>query len=121
MPQNIALLAFSLGIVFTTGLQLATAVLWTKAFVWSASTEAQDLPAQSLLASARAPMMGAYLSCWATFHMLEFVVTAKYNAEKLSVSCECHRGDENTRADKRCSVLARQRPYVPHRPRVRHA
>lgn len=45
-----------------------------------------EVPLWSVL---RAPPLHAYLLAWATFHMLEFVVTAFWNVTHLQSDCAC--------------------------------
>ncbi|GAA5972233.1 hypothetical protein JCM11641_002366 [Rhodosporidiobolus odoratus] len=87
-PHNVACIAFVLGTCWATGLAFVVPYLksW---FIWTspATATALELPRQAwstaLLAS---PQLGWYISSWALFHLLEFVVTSMYNPGKLSVS-----------------------------------
>ncbi|KAK4054885.1 farnesyl cysteine-carboxyl methyltransferase [Microbotryomycetes sp. JL201] len=91
-PHNVACIAFCLGITFAIGLSLASAAIVApvsttpqKWIQWSYSPA--NLPeSPSLWRAFKSPMLGIYLSCWAVFHLLEFVVTSMWNPGKLSVS-----------------------------------
>ncbi|KAM0755474.1 ICMT-domain-containing protein [Meredithblackwellia eburnea MCA 4105] len=86
-PHNVACISFLLGGLWATGLvSTAYGLLNHKQVIWSTSEPASSLQPQSLTNAILSPYLGLYLSCWAFFHLMEFVVTSTYNAGKLSVS-----------------------------------
>ncbi|KAI5478282.1 protein-S-isoprenylcysteine O-methyltransferase [Pseudohyphozyma bogoriensis] len=86
-PHNVASIAFCLGALCMLGATSASALVCGKHLVWSTSaTTTADLPPQGLVEAIKSPVLGLYLSCWATFHLLEFLVTSMWNPAKLSVS-----------------------------------
>jgi len=86
-PHNVSAIGFALGIVFTLGLVLASGALSHKSFLWG-SQSVSSLEAPGLVAALTNPVVGIYLTFWATFHMLEFQVTSIWNPGKLSVDCQ---------------------------------
>ncbi|SGY30683.1 BQ5605_C002g01175 [Microbotryum silenes-dioicae] len=88
-PHNVACFAFCLGAVWSVGFtRLVIYWLHPTERSWPLwfTLDSTHLPAQSLLSACTSPMLALYLSCWAMFHLLEFVVTSMYNPGKLSVS-----------------------------------
>ncbi|SCV68780.1 BQ2448_901 [Microbotryum intermedium] len=89
-PHNVACFAFCLGAVWSIGFTRLV-VYWLKPtepswLLWF-NLDPNHLPAQSLVNAITSPILALYFSCWAMFHLLEFVVTSMYNPGKLSVSC----------------------------------
>ncbi|KAM0793225.1 hypothetical protein ACM66B_000691 [Microbotryomycetes sp. NB124-2] len=92
-PHNVACIAFCLGITFAIGVSLASTALLPlttassaqKWLQWSSSVSSLP-PRPSLSRAFKSPILGIYLSSWAVFHLLEFVVTSMWNPGKLSVS-----------------------------------
>lgn len=92
-PHNVACIAFLLGALWFLGLMrlsnlISSSTSW---IVWnplSATSQDQLAPKLGLQAALQSPILGLYLSSWAMFHLLEFVVTSMWNPGKLSVSCE---------------------------------
>lgn len=96
-PHNVACIAFILGAICSLGLASATGVFTGKHLLWSPTANAAALPPQGLVNALFSPFLGFYLSSWAFFHLMEFVVTSMYNPGKLSVSCESGRLAERDR------------------------
>ncbi|SCZ90897.1 BZ3500_MvSof-1268-A1-R1_Chr1-3g02360 [Microbotryum saponariae] len=88
-PHNVACFAFCLGAAWSVGFT-RLGIYWLHPTerswpVWF-TLDSKHLPAQSLWSACTSPMLALYLTCWAMFHLLEFVVTSMYNPGKLSVS-----------------------------------
>lgn len=62
-PQNISLYGFLLGMVCSAGLMF------------------------SLLGQSKIPQFGIFLAALSLFHFLEYIATALFNADKLSLDC----------------------------------
>ena len=86
-PHNVSAFGFALGIVFAIGLVLASGGLKQKTFLWG-NQAMESLEPHGLWAAMTNPVVGIYLTFWATFHMLEFQVTSIWNPGKLSVDCK---------------------------------
>ncbi|KAK4058053.1 farnesyl cysteine-carboxyl methyltransferase [Microbotryomycetes sp. JL221] len=90
-PHNVACIAFLLGIVFTIGLSLASTLVSSSRrwILWSSQLDIGHSLVErpkGFTKACKSPMLGLYLSSWAVFHLLEFVVTSMWNPGKLSVS-----------------------------------
>lgn len=84
-PHNVACISFLLGGLWSLGLWSATALLTSKQLWWTLASDA-SLPPQGFLSAIQSPLLGLYLSFWAFFHLMEFVVTSMWNPGKLTVS-----------------------------------
>lgn len=93
-PHNVACIAFLLGALWFLGLSIFSNLIFRKEtwLLWSPKATGAELPPPGLMAALRSPVLGVYLSSWAMFHLLEFVVTSMWNPGKLSVSCESRFG-----------------------------
>lgn len=95
-PHNVACIAFLLGGLWSIGLLSASQLIYNRDYLnWSTSAVAFKEFAstfggreRSLYNAVTSPVLGVYLSCWAMFHLFEFIVTSIWNPDKLSVSCE---------------------------------
>jgi hypothetical protein len=85
--QNVASIAFLLGALFSLGLTRAWRLPCALEYGWP-SLDAPSSGGQLGLAGAlQSPVLGLYAAFWAVFHMLEYVVTATWNAPKAKVDC----------------------------------
>lgn len=68
-PQNISVYGFLLGMICSGGIMF------------------------TILSDTKIPQFGIFLSALALFHFLEYIATALFNADKLSLDCKCLYGD----------------------------
>lgn len=89
---RVALTAFPLGFLAGHVVSLALQVFRpqviadsiSKPWLVSAVAEVQEV------APWWRPQLHLYLLAWSTFHLLEFVITARYNSTRLMADCESH-------------------------------
>lgn len=85
-PHNVSAIGFVLGAFWSLGLLSVAGLFFGRHLLWDPTSAAPALAPQGLWAAVTSPMLGAYVACWTTFHLLEFLVTSMYNPGKLSVS-----------------------------------
>ena len=77
-PQNISMISFVLGLVFSSGLSLALGF---------GHVSDPNLYLNGFARALMNPYLGLYLASWSLFHLLEYVVTATWNPLKVKVDC----------------------------------
>jgi hypothetical protein len=83
--QNIAAISFLLGAVFSAGLFRASSLPFSLEYHWPPKNEYPG----GLSSAIQSPALGLYVMFWAIFHLLEYIVTATWNAPKAKVDCTC--------------------------------
>lgn len=83
LSLRLVLIGWSLGLLAGISLTLASPLL----LPW-ATTASSNLNDWSWWHVLIAPQLHLYLAAWATFHLLEFVVTARWNPTRLMQDCE---------------------------------
>jgi protein-S-isoprenylcysteine O-methyltransferase len=128
---RIALTAFCLGTL--TGIVLPRAVQILNVSSWYHQSKESSWLAWKANASSlveqpwQRSQLHFYLLAWSLFHLLEFVITARYNQTRLYSDCECTaaRIDRNKRATTYkppsfYSFLDSERNYLPSSTPIRH-
>lgn len=98
LSLRIVLVGWALGVLFGISVVYATPLFTLSgiraALTGDTSSAVIDPGSESLsfgsrlYAAVTAPQLHLYLAAWATFHTLEFVVTAKWNATRLMRDCK---------------------------------